>query len=89
MWENTVGQAEGGAQVAFHLRCFLDEWQELSVHSFLVLLPLLCQLVLLQMVKGNYKKVRHKLIWDTAHSCMVREDGMFTSFSVSKISPSW
>lgn len=56
MWENTVGQAEGGAQVAFHLRCFLDEWQELSVHSFLVLLPLLGQLVLLQMDKGKYRR---------------------------------
>lgn len=89
MWENAVGQAEGGAQVAFHLGCFLDEWQELSVHSFLVLLPLLCQLVLLQMVQGNCRKVRHTLRWDTAHSFIVREDGLFTSFSVSKISPSW
>lgn len=54
VWVNTIGQAEGGAQVPFHLRYFLDEGQELSIHSFLVLLPLLCQLVLLQMDEGKY-----------------------------------
>ncbi len=48
VWVDTIRQAEGRAQVPFHLRYFLDEGQELSVNSFLVLLPLLCQLVLLQ-----------------------------------------
>lgn len=47
VWVDTVGQAERGAQVALQLRDLLNEGQELRVHSFLVLLPLLCQLVLL------------------------------------------
>lgn len=47
VWVDAIRQAEGRAQVPFHLRYFLDEGQELRVNSFLVLLPLLCQLVLL------------------------------------------
>lgn len=47
VWVNPIRQAEGGAQVALHLRDFLDEWQQLSIHSFLVSLPLFRQLVLL------------------------------------------
>lgn len=47
MWVNTIRQAEGGAQVPLHLRNFFDDWQQLSIHSFLVFLSLLCQLVLL------------------------------------------
>lgn len=54
VWEDTIRQAEGRAQVPFELRYFLDEGQELSINSLLVLLPLLCQLVLLQMeIKEN------------------------------------
>lgn len=48
VWVDTIRQAEGRAQVPFHLRYFLDEGQELSINSFLVRLPLLCQLVLLK-----------------------------------------
>lgn len=47
VWVDPIRQAEGRAQVSFHLRYFLDEGQELCINSFLVLLPLLCQLVLL------------------------------------------
>lgn len=47
VWINAIRQAEGGAQVPLHLRNFPDAWQQLSIHSFLVCLPLLCQLVLL------------------------------------------
>lgn len=47
VWVDTIRQAKGRAQVPFHLRYFLDEGQKLSINSFLVLLPLLCQLVLL------------------------------------------
>lgn len=55
VWVDAIRQAEGRAQVPFHLRYFLDEGQELSINSLLVLLPLLCQLVLLQIDtrKGN------------------------------------
>lgn len=48
VWVDTIRQAEGRAQVPFHLRYFLDEGQKLSINSLLVHLPLLCQLVLLQ-----------------------------------------
>lgn len=48
---DAIGQAEGRAQVPCQLRYFLDEGQELTVNSLLVLLPLLCQLVLLQVRK--------------------------------------
>jgi len=55
VWEDAIRQAEGGAQVSFQLRFFLDEGQELSINSLLVLFPLLCQLVLLQ---SNKKKTQ-------------------------------
>lgn len=58
VWVNTIRQAEGGAQVPLHLRNFLDEWQQLSIHGFLVLLPLLCQLVLL-----HYKEEKTHQLW--------------------------
>ena len=56
VWVDTIRQAKGRAQVSFHLRDFLDEGQELSIHSFLVLFPLLCQLVLLQRDERKQKQ---------------------------------
>lgn len=47
VWVDAIRQAEGRAQVPFELRYFLNEGQELSINSLLVLFPLLCQLVLL------------------------------------------
>lgn len=44
---DTVGEAERGAQVPLQLGNLLNEGQQLRVYSLLVLLPLLCQLVLL------------------------------------------
>lgn len=55
VWVDTIRQAEGRTQVPFHLRHFLDEGQELSINSFLVLLPLFCQLVLLQIDEKSSK----------------------------------
>lgn len=60
MWVNPIRQAEGRVQVAFQLRYFLDERQELTVNSLLVLFPLLCQLVLLQMAMRENKVVGYK-----------------------------
>lgn len=86
VWVNTIRQAEGGAQVALHLGDFLDEWQQLSIHSFLVLLPLLCQLVLLYNMTDNTSapESQHHVSYSTP-----KYTSQFTSFSVSKISPSW
>merc|ERR1719439_491634 len=44
---DAIGQAEARSQVILEVGDFLDGGQELRVHRFLVLLPLLCQLVLL------------------------------------------
>lgn len=56
VWVYPVGQAEGRMQIPLQLRDFLHEGQELSVNCFLVLLPLLCQLVLLH--TGEQKTLR-------------------------------
>lgn len=65
VWVDPIRQAEGRAQVSFHLRYFLDEGQELCINSFLVLLPLLCQLVLLQMDQRSRKPMSQILIWES------------------------
>ena len=49
VWVDAIGQAESIAEVSLQLRDLADKWKELWVHSLLVLLPLLCNLVLLQM----------------------------------------
>lgn len=72
VWVDTIRQAEGRAQVPFHLRYFLDEGQELSINSFLVRLPLLCQLVLLKMDKKK-TTIRSENNWETCvKGCVVR-----------------
>lgn len=48
VWIDSVRQAERGAQVSFELRNLLDQRKQLRIHRFLVGLPLLRQLVLLQ-----------------------------------------
>lgn len=87
VWVDTVRQVEGGAQVPFQVRFFLNERQELRINSLLVHFPLLCHLVLLQIQKINpvikpaaHFMLRHKMLYSEIQ---------VTSFSVSKISPSW
>lgn len=47
VWVDAVGQAESVTEVPLHLGDLADNGEELGVHSLLVLLPLLCNLVLL------------------------------------------
>ena len=48
VWVDAIGEAESIAEVSLQLRDLADKGKELRVHSLLVLLPLLCNLVLLQ-----------------------------------------
>lgn len=81
---DAIRQEEGRAQVPLQLRYFLDKGQQLRINGFLVLLPLLCQLEFLY-VKKSQSFLIQKLIFSTVKI----QNIYITSFSVSKISPSW
>lgn len=54
---NAVGQGEDGAQVALELRDGLDLGQNLRIHSFLISLTLLCNLVFLNKEKSVFRNL--------------------------------
>lgn len=87
---DAIRQEEGRAQVPLQLRYFLDEGQQLRINGFLVLLPLLCQLEFLYVKKTNESVIFNpKAHFQYSKKIILTEYIYITSFSVSKISPSW